>query len=219
MPDPTLSLHGSPSLSRKRSRLGFKISSSGSSSHSTAAAIPEDPDDPSSNNPSSNVSPKHSRRDSSISSLSELRSNLRRRSTSLRSSRAKSPTADTLALFADSRNASTTSLRPNLNLSTLESGGEGNVGLRPPGSSPFGGPLRRDDVRRPPATSHGILGRSSDTLSTTASGGLTPQAVSPGSHLIAFHQMQDTISRRINTLDYLRKTYETPVPSSPADAR
>ncbi|KAI9716029.1 MAG: hypothetical protein M1828_000496 [Chrysothrix sp. TS-e1954] len=160
------------------------------------------------------------RRDSSISSLSDLRSNLRRRSTSLRAP--SSPGTDTVASSRsrDTQTPTSASSRPAYSTSTFATPQAWSAsaetpndpqGYRPSSATsvrPSRGfvafpSAKRDEPARPSTALLGGYGGMTDAAgqSTQGSGGA---ALNP---TITYQKIHDMASKRISTLDYLRKTF------------
>ncbi len=207
MPDPDAH-HGSL-FRKKRPFLGVKAPLS------TESGTGEDQFQDNSFRPS--TSSKGRRRNSSLSSLTELRSTLRRRSASLRSRTPSSPSVDNLAISQtpDKRSVSTTSLRPSLTTfphhqKSSESINRFDAKASRPLATTFGGGrglalhygLRSDESHKhqePAQNNNGGDGHGHSITSGYVSGSQNPAAV--------FQHLQDTASKRISTIDYLRKAY------------
>lgn len=167
----------------------------------------------------SNESPKksHHRRDSSLSSLSELGSTLRRRSASLRSKRTKSPTFwENITLTTHTEKLSTSNMRPTLAVNTLSSqpSTESMATLDRTLSRPAlysadvkssrgtqaGYGLRREDSSFKPSTGSGTVngGSRSTSAGTTQAVGASQDARASS------RRVYDAVAKRISLLQYLR---------------
>lgn len=155
------------------------------------------------------------RRDSSIASLTELRSNIRRRSASLRARNPSSPPNDKLAYHTDQRSESVTSLKPTISSSSnttyahrqksSESVNDVKT-LRPPSAADNRRLPRRVDSERPStAASQAYFPAHGDAQSVLNAGGASNGGTSTAS--LVYQRIQDTSAKRISTLDYLRKAY------------
>ena len=155
----------------------------------------------------------HKKRDSSISSITELRSNIRRRSTSLRSHEQKASNFDILAYThsADQRsNSSSTSLRPSVSTVAHRNKSSESIvdassyqtpcSLESKRGKALPHPLKREDSYRP-----GTAGAQRDSQGRSASSSQHyPYGSNPN---LIYDHVQDLSSKRIATLDYLRKGY------------
>lgn len=194
---------------------------SDSSSRPTTAIRSEDQSEPSSLSPPK----RHHRRDSSLTSFTELKSSFRRRSTSLRS-KGRDPSSiwDKLAptgQHEDRRQAS--NARPHLNISTLTSqasadnvGRNGSYSGRTPASAldshsssssikinhlnnGWNPGVRRDDPHRPPTALGAPYNATRSASSTHLPNSNDPRSLS--------RKVTDTSNRRISLLKYLRQIY------------
>lgn len=168
---------------------------------------------PETNRPATAATHGHKKRDSSISSLTELRSNLRRRSASLRSSENKNSPLENLALThsGDQRSGSQSSsnLRPTVTSLTHRSKSSESIvnATSPPDLSsadarrakalPY--PLKREDSFRPGTS--GAASRDSSGRSASISQGY-PNASNPS---VIFNRIHEVADKRMATFMYLQK--------------